>query len=139
MPTITYQKIWDNHPAPNNPCDDPHHVNQCAIRMGVALRGAGVDLSTFHGAKCWSAHDPRHILRAQELADWMVKQTTVFGPVQKFKKKVTSADFAEKTGLVFIQDGWGATDHIDVWDGSFLKGGQPNYFSLGKQVWFWEL
>lgn len=113
--------------------------NQCAIRMGVALAGAGVNLRGFRGVKCWIQHTPRHILRAQELANWMVTQTTTFGTVQKFRNKVSSADFAGKPGLVFIQDGWGATDHIDIWDGARMKGGDPSYFGLGKQVWFWPL
>lgn len=36
-------------------------------------------------------------------------------------------------------NGWGATDHIDIWDGSDMKGGSPSYFALGEQVWFWKL
>lgn len=49
-------------------------------------------------------------------------------------KKVTSSDFVGKKGIVFIMNGWGATDHIDIWDGSDMKGGQQQYFSLGEQV-----
>lgn len=139
MPTVTSDLIWMHHPYPNTPCDTALFPNQCAIRMGVALAGAGVNMATFGGAKCWVPHKPRHILRAQELANWMTTQTITFGKVAKFKKKVTSDDFAGKTGVVFIQDGWASTDHIDVWDGSSLKGGDPTYFALGKQVWFWEL
>ena len=74
--------------------------------MGVALAGAGVSLSSFGGARCWLKHSPKHILRAQELADWIASQRTTFGAVTKYTK-VTSADFAGKTGLVFIKDGWG--------------------------------
>lgn len=139
MPTVTYLQVWNNHPYPNSPCDTTLFPNQCAIRMGVALAGAGVSLGTFRGVKCWSKHSPKHILRAQELANWMATQTTTFGKVQKFTKSVTNADFSGKTGLVFIQDGWGPTDHIDVWNGTELKGGSPGYFARGKQVWFWEL
>ncbi len=36
-------------------------------------------------------------------------------------------------------NGWGSTDHIDIWDGSDMKGGQQQYFSLGEEVWFWQL
>jgi hypothetical protein len=138
MATVTYLQIWDSHPYPDSPCDTTLFPNQCAIRMGVALAGAGVNLTSFRGAKCWVQHSPRHILRAQQLADWIATQTVTFGVVKKYTR-VTSADFADKTGLVFIKDGWGATDHIDVWDGHDLKGGSPDYFALGKQVWFWAL
>jgi hypothetical protein len=139
VPTVTYLQIWNKHPYPDTPCDTELFPNQCAIRMGVALREAGVSLASFKGVKCWASHSPKHILRAQQLADWMATQTTTFGKVQKFKKSVTSSDFSGKTGLVFIQDGWGPTDHIDVWNGAELKGGSPSYFARGKQVWFWEL
>lgn len=44
------------------------------------------------------------------------------------------------TGIVFIKDGWGATDHIDVWNSSELKGGETEYFlSSWKEIWFWQL
>lgn len=41
-------------------------------------------------------------------------------------------------GIVFIKDGWGATDHVDVRNGIVILAGDPSYFSLGKEVWFWE-
>jgi hypothetical protein len=140
MPTITAKTLWDNHPYPDFPCDRTLFENQCAIRMGVALERSGASMASFVGARCWArpSHAPKHILRAQELADWLLKQTTLVGRVQKHKK-VTSADFWGTPGIVFIRDGWGATDHIDVWDGEALKGGSPDYFLRGKEVWFWEL
>jgi hypothetical protein len=133
--------IWDSHPYPDFPCDATLFQNQCAIRMGVALNGAGLSTAPFLGAKCYPnlKHSPKHTLRAQELANWLVTQTAAVGTVQKYKTKMTSAEFWGKTGIVFIQDGWGATDHIDIWDGTALKGGSPEYFARGKQVWFWAL
>lgn len=139
MLRVTYSAIWNSHPYPGSPCDTTLFPNQCAIRMGVALAGAGVSLATFTGAKCWSKHNPRHILRAQELANWIAAQTAVFGAVEKYTKKVSSADFSGRKGIVFIKDGWGATDHIDIWNGTLMRGGSPTYFALGKQVWFWPL
>ena len=139
MPTLTVKKLWDAHPYPDNPCDTTLFENQCAIRMSVALRGAGADLGSFVGARCYPnlKHDPRHVLRAQELANWLAGQTTLVGTVTKYKR-ATFADFVGKKGIVFIQDGWGPTDHIDVWDGSQMKGGSADYFARGA-VWFWEL
>ncbi|MEN3749625.1 type VI secretion system amidase effector protein Tae4 [Sphingomonas sp. HF-S3] len=140
MPTITWLKIWNAHPYPNSPCDTVAFPNQCAIRMSVALTGAGINLSSFHGAKCYPnmGHDRRHILRAQELADWIALRPTTFGTVGK-RKNVTASDYASKPGIVFIQNGWGPTDHIDIWNGVLMKGGSPEYFALGKEVWFWPL
>lgn len=141
MATLEFTKLWDNHPGrAANPCDTTYFPNQCAIRMGIALQGAGANLGSFRGAVCYPSlkHGPRHVLRAQELANWLKTQTSLVGTAATHKN-VTSGDFIGKRGLVFIRDGWGPTDHIDVWDGTSLKGGTPDYFALGKEVWFWEL
>ena len=40
-------------------------------------------------------------------------------------------------------NGWGNTDHIDVWDGFKLKlkgsSDTVGYRKRGEQVWFWEI
>lgn len=135
MPTVTWRQIWNAHPAPAFPCDRAAFSNQCSIRMSVALAGAGVDLSSFRGARCYPGmgHGGRHILRAQELADWIARRSAVFGTVGK-RSNVTANDNAGQAGLVFIQNGWGPTDHIDVWDGSAMKGGSTDYFAHGQEV-----
>ncbi|WP_420415032.1 type VI secretion system amidase effector protein Tae4 [Roseibium sp.] len=141
MPTVKFQDLWDSHPYPVQPCDGKLFKNQCAIRMSVALRGAGVNLDSFRGAKCYPGlkHSPRHILRAEELAKWMKDQTLVFG-THSVHRKANASDFADKSGIVFIKDGWeSGGDHIDVWNGRILKGGENTWFTLGKQVWFWEI
>ncbi|HTU11236.1 MAG TPA: type VI secretion system amidase effector protein Tae4 [Allosphingosinicella sp.] len=137
MASLDWRQVWAHHPAPVRPCDESF-ANQCAIRMGVALRGAGVDLSGFDGATCWFGHQPRHVLRAQELAEWLEAQAALVGPVDK-KQHATSADYAGRPGIVFIKDGWpSGGDHIDIWNGMALKGGQLDWFERGE-IWFWDL
>jgi len=144
MPKVSFQKLWDNHPYPDNPCDIETFANQCAIRMGVALEKSNVDTTSFDikypKRRCYPGfkHKPRHILAAQELANWLETQSKVVGTVNK-KKNVTSGDYGGKKGIVFIKNGWGPTDHIDLWDGTNMKAGDSTYFSLGQEVWFWEL
>ena len=144
MPTIRFNRLWINHPYPKDPCDKKEFNNQCAIRMGVALERSGVDTSSFDemypGRRCYPGfkHSPRHILSAQEMANWMKTKTIIFGRVSVYKKGVTSVDFMGKKGILFIKNGWGATDHIDLWNGKKMKAGRPSYFSRGA-VWFWEL
>ncbi len=77
--------------------------------MGEALRGAGVNLKSFNGLWCYPGlkHEPRHILRAEELANWMASQPVLFGTPDIYKK-VTYKDFIKKKGVIFIKDGWGA-------------------------------
>lgn len=144
MPTIKAKTIWDNHPYPGSPCSTKHFTNQCAIRMGVALEKSGIDTKSFDKMyphrRCYKGlnHSPKHILAAQELANWIKSNETIFGKVKVYTR-ATSADFVGKKGIVFIMNGWGSTDHIDIWDESDMKGGSPSYFALGEQVWFWKL
>lgn len=35
-------------------------------------------------------------------------------------------------------NGWGTTDHIDVWNGKTMKGGSADWVNKGDEVWFWE-
>ncbi len=134
---INFITLWDNHPGFTDLCD---FDNQCAIRMGTALLKSNVDMSTFSGIRCWDKNHKalNHTLRAQELADWMEREVTKFGYVQ-IKKNVTYIDYRNKEGIVFFKDGWGPTDHIDVWNGSEMKAGSKKYFTKAKEVWFWDL
>lgn len=133
---VSFNKLWSNHPGSfSKPC---LFDNQCAIRMGVALEKSGISLMTFNGARCWHDHSPPHILRAQELANWMKRNPNTFGEQHVFTG-VSSSSFQGFKGIVFIKDGWGPTDHIDLWDGYKMRGGRNDYFELGREVWFWNL
>ncbi|MCP4490257.1 MAG: hypothetical protein GY820_23500 [Gammaproteobacteria bacterium] len=142
MNIVLFNQLWTNHPAGDFPCDEETFPNQCAIRMGVALEQSGVNTHTFDkmypNRRCYPGfkHSPRHILAAQELANWIKSETTLFGDVE-IHKKVTKKEFMGKKGIIFIKDGWGIVDHIDVWNGVEMKGGRTNYFARGKEVWLW--
>lgn len=152
----SFQKLWENYPSDSAPCRDPKNVrfgafaNQCAIRVGMSLSWAGgLNLRTFRGARCWYKGHNGHILRAQELANWLggqpggpIKYTVVkYGdkpkPGEKALEEVTG-----KTGIVFCRDFWGqgdAGDHIDLWNGSEMRTGSASYFLKSREVWFWKL
>ena len=144
MNLTLFNQLWANHPGEDFPCDKKAFPNQCAIKMSVALDKSRVNTASFDtmfpNRRCYQGfkHTPRHILAAQELADWMKSQKTVFGDVSKIDKQKINQSLIGKKGIVFIKDGWGATDHIDVWNGIVMQAGNPSYFSLGKEVWFWE-
>lgn len=112
MPTIKTKTIWNNHPYPGSPCSTKYFTNQCAIRMGVALEKSGINTESFDkmypNRRCYKElnHGPKHILAAQELANWIKNNESIFGKAKKFKK-ATSADFVGKKGIVFIMNGWG--------------------------------
>lgn len=146
---ISFNLLWSFHPANLgiiNPCTTDGTINfnnQCAIRMGVCLSDAGVPTSSFSGAKCYPGHNHNqiHILRAQELADWMVSQSTYFGEAE-VKKDVGSSDYSGRKGIVFLKNFWGPGsqgDHIDLWNGTKMSQGAPEYFGRAQEAWFWEV
>ncbi len=139
---VRFNDLWKNHPGRYKPCNEALFQNQCAIRMSQALHDSKVDLVSFHGARCWEKHKDgfRHILRAQELADWIHMHPEIFGNRLKLERKkypkMNHKSFRYK-GIVFIKDGWGATDHIDLWNGISLKAGSLDYLEKGTEIWFW--
>jgi len=146
---LDFTKLWNAHPTNKgikNPCTTNGVVNfgnQCAIRMGVCLNNAGISTASFRGAKCYPGHghNSSHILRAEELAKWMVNNPAFFGNVDK-KIGTSSADYTGKKGIVFFLNFWGRGnqgDHIDLWNGSKMCYGDPSYFGRSKAVWFWEI
>lgn len=140
------EQLWASHPANSGelyPClssdGEPTYENQCAVRMGVALEGAGFSLADFPGARCSRGHG--HVIRAQELADWLLKQADMLGKAE-IHKDVAVARFTGRKGIVFFRDFWGTNnrgDHIDVWNGSRMSSGDDDYFERSRQVWFWPL
>lgn len=123
-----------NYPK-DDPCDarnkngEPLFKNQCAIRVGYALKKSGISLAGFPEArKCWVHKGHDHILAAKELADWLDR-----GSVSQIAKSldVTGADWRDKVlnmkGIICFEDYYPANnnsggDHIDLWDGSSLTG-----------------
>lgn len=118
--------------------------------LGQALVKTGVNLSSFKGAKCWYKHTPKHILRAEELANWLkspfspVKRLTIFEGVNGFTQ------IKGKKGIIFFKDYYGPGnqgDHIDLWNGSRLTK-YSSWFEFAIRngrhysdatVWFWPL
>lgn len=144
MPTIQFANLWKNHPYPQSPCNTSLFENQCAIRMGVALEKTGVDTSGFDKKfpqrRCYPGlkHSPRHILAAQELASWLDSPPYFFGTKEVIKTN-RAAKLKDRKGIIFVQNGWGSTDHIDVWNGTDMKGGAPDWVDYGDAIWFWEI
>lgn len=165
---INFATLWTNHPTVKReelPCSvdgRPKFENQCAIKLATCLDRSGIDTSSFNGARCWYHQNPRHILRAQELANWLASSSLKWGvAVQKIKGRHALDAIRGKTGILFLQDYWGERrqgDHIDLWNGHRLTAldswfrinariGQFGLHSLGfgsdmkqaKETWFWPL
>jgi len=145
----TFAQLWAAHPANQGvetPCADaegtPHFENQCAIKMGLTLQRAGVDLSTYPKTKCcWFGHAEKHVLRAEELAAWLKNRPALFGKVQR-TKHTTVAAFRGRQGLVMCRNFWGKGmqgDHLDLWNGERFADGDDDYFERSQEVWFWAI
>jgi hypothetical protein len=148
--TVSLMKLfWHNHPGRKNVCDETLFVNQCAIRMGAALELSGIVMTQDRRVlrRCTTEYRAfkhhkdglvkGHVLAAQELANWIKSETSTFG-----RRSVVHSqeEILGRTGVIFFRDGWGATDHIDVWDGEALVGGFPSYFDADfKELWFWDV
>lgn len=150
-----FSTVWKNHVGSQSfPCDQLIFRNQCAIRMGQALEDSGISLTSQNLKRCkhysskFKSHSPGHIRSAQQLANVLYRRPLLLGAGTKMHIKDGSIRknmniFKRKKGVVFIMNGWGSTDHIDVWDGTSMKmKGSSNtvaYSQRGKQVWFWEM
>jgi hypothetical protein len=179
---VQFVDLWRGHPineSVTTPCIAPYDLtnmegrqismgfpvfsNQCAIRMGVALRRAGVQASQLGDCVHCGVHsiEEMHFIRANQLADRIAgANLSGVGPTER----ITGTDPSEyyeklfgRTGIIFVKDYWRRSsdsgrptgDHIDVWNGyrssakwllewfSWL-GYYSNYAQAGE-IWFWEV
>jgi hypothetical protein len=178
---VQFIDLWRGHPINESvtaPCVAPHDLtnmegqtvhmgfpvfhNQCAIRLGVALRRAGVSDGQIGGCASCAVH-PRtdmHFINASQLANAIARANI---PGLGKQEKFIGADAAQfypkifgRTGIIYIQDYWkraGETvptgDHIDVWNGYrsstkwlmewFSWLGYYSNYAQAREIWFWEV
>ncbi len=180
---IAFRDLWRGHPineSVQSPCIAPQELtnlegrviqrgfpvfsNQCAIRMGVSLKRAGVLPGQISGCAHCSVHprDEMHFINATQLAN-AISRANIAGvrPVER----ITGTDAAQfypkifgRTGIMFIEDYWHRStdapgrptgDHIDVWNGYrssskwlmewFSWLGYYSNYAEAKSIWFWEV
>jgi hypothetical protein len=178
---LQFKDLWFRHPANEAvtyPCvaqqaltslegkeiarGYPVFSNQCAIRLGVALKRAGVPPQSLRGLVTCGVHAPEelHIIRAADLARALARiELPGLGKLER----ITGKDAAEfyprifgRTGIIYLQDYWRRTgetnptgDHIDVWNGYrsstkwlmewFSWLGYYSNYADAKEIWFWEV
>ena len=181
---VAFKTLWRNHPvnrSEQTPCIVPRDMvvfgdpkkrgvptfgNQCAIRMGVALRNAGVTPAQMGNIATCSVHDrdAMHFIRAAEVAAALARANIEgLGKVERYSGKDAAQFYSKlfgRTGIIYIKDYWYRNpderaksnptgDHVDVWNGfrpttkwlmewfSWL-GYYSNYVGA-KEIWFWEV
>jgi hypothetical protein len=150
---VTFNNLWAKHVGRAYVCDSVVFENQCAMRMGQALTDVGVSLAgkglrtcVDYNRRRFASHAPGHVRSAQQLGDVFTKTPTLLGAgvIRDEWPGTIDTNLAKlkgRKGMIFIKNGWGPTDHIDVWDGAIneLRGGDATYFSKGTAIWFWEI
>lgn len=180
---VTFRDLWYGHPineSVQSPCIAPRDLtnlegtavgrglpvfsNQCAIRMGVALKRAGVTANQLSGCAHCAVHprEEMHFINATQLANTIARanlpgvglREIISGPdAAKFYPKIFG-----RTGIIFIQDYWRRSsdapghptgDHIDVWNGYrssakwlmewFSWLGYYSNYAEAREIWFWEV
>ncbi len=129
VPAVKFADLWKAYPG-GKPCDGKREdgslqfKNQCAIKVGVALKAVGVTFKSYPAKrKCWFHPDADHTLAAKELADWLELQPFVGC---KKSENVTGAEWRDRvsgrTGIICFEDYYSDSeaggDHIDLWNGS---------------------
>lgn len=139
--SVTFAKLWESYPGsypyvdPKTGKPPPGYDNQCAIKVSVAIHGAGVQMKSFRGAPVKVNGLPAASL-AFHLAEWLKLQP--FCGLPKEPENVTGEDWQDKikgrTGIIYFEDYWrrpGETkkptgDHIDLWNKSRLTSNAAN-------------
>lgn len=180
---VAFRDLWYGHPineSVQTPCIAPRNgnfhgsvvrkgfptfANQCAIRMGVSLKRAGVQPGQISGCLTCGAHDhdAMHYIRAQELANALARGSIEGIGQVRFIRGGAAKDFYPelfgKTGIIYIKDYWSRSgvdrpgvptgDHIDVWNGYrssakwlmewFSWLGYYSNYAEAREIWFWEV
>jgi hypothetical protein len=158
VPVVTFSQLWESYPSGHPYVDQKTgkppegYDNQCAIKVSVAIHGAGVEMKSFKGATV-ALNERRAAIVATQLAAWLKLQP--FCGLPKQPENVTGKNWQDKikgrTGIVYFEDYWGRSpkekaantpsgDHIDLWNGSRLTATGLSFFStLGRRIGFNEV
>lgn len=139
---VTFVKLWESYPSghpyvdPKTGQPPPGFDNQCAIKVSVAIHGAGIEMKSFRGADI-KMNGLKTAIVAEQLAAWLKLQP--FCGLPTAPENVTGKDWQDKirgrTGIVFFANYWkraGETtrptgDHIDLWNKTRLTSNAPNF------------
>jgi Type VI secretion system (T6SS), amidase effector protein 4 len=129
-----FQSLLDKYPKDLAPCEQGWD-NQCAIRVSIALVGAGFFLSAYTDPLCKHGH----ARGAESLATYLWKQ--VRPPTISKNSSNGKACTRAKTGIILFRNitGFrgGRGDHIDLWNKDATMTGE--YFDVSTETWFWEI
>jgi hypothetical protein len=149
---VNFATLWKAYPSsapfvdPQTGKPPPGYENQCAIKVSVALHGAGVAMKSFRGAIV-TVNGLRSAILADQMSTWLKKQP--FCGLPMWPEKVTGEHWQDKikgrTGIVYFANYWARNageksamrptgDHIDLWNGSRLTATGMSFIStMGRR------
>ena len=167
---LKFRKLWNDFPDKiaikakcqnKQPKSTKPFSDYCAIMLSETLIKSGVSTSNTKATKCWSHQGARHILLAEEMANWLNKSNIVgLGRLERIPPGTFQKKLKDKTGIIFFKDYWqrGAEsvdgrsgDHIDLWNkdeitssSMFTRGvleffGRVSDLNRSREIWFWEI
>ena len=135
------KKILENYPDKNvKYCPHKWVENECAVRLGIALQNAKVDISRSDDYRDIHTHDPSpqiHQPGARALADYL--EVTLGSPrILDHPVGWTPVDFIDREAIIYFahpnRGGNLGFGHIDV-----ISGGKiGSKFYENKKIWIWE-
>ena len=165
-----FKTLWDNFPEleeMKKTCVNKQgnieapFDNYCSILLSECFIKSGIKLNQSSGAKCWSHKGNKHIIRAEEIANWLSKSPPAgFGGAENISPAEFQTILTGRTGVIFFKDYWKRSgesfqnrsgDHIDLWNRNKITGGSMFYRSLieflgfvsdlnkSRKVLFWEV
>lgn len=168
----SFKTLWDNFPDADTvkaTCvnkqsggrSEPFD-NYCAILLSECFIKSGISTDKCPpGYKCWSHSGAKHVILAQNLANWLSSSPPDgFKPKETIKSSNFQSTLSGRTGVIFFKDYWQrkgesqegrSGDHIDLWNKSRITGASMIYRTIieffglvsdlnkSKEVWFWEV
>ncbi len=135
--------------------------NYCSILLSECFIKSGLKPDQSTGVKCWSHKGSKHIIRAEEMANWLSKLPPAgFGGAENISPSEFQTKLAGRTGVIYFKDYWMRSgessqnrsgDHIDLWNNNRITGGSMVYRSIieffgfvsdlnkSRKMLFWEV
>ncbi len=167
---MNFNTIWNNFPDKSvmkascqnkQPTGSTPFGNYCAILLSEALMKSGISTQGAKVKKCWSHSCMKHILLAEEMANWLrTSHFSWLGKLEKISPKSFQNDLDGRTGIIFFKDYWQrgsesfdnrSGDHIDLWRNDEITGtsmfvrsileffGRVSDLNASYEIWFWEI
>jgi hypothetical protein len=127
--------------------DNFNFANDCAIRVSVALVGAGMRIPGGRLSFTAGPHKGLHIETGQARLSYILKQRNMLGEPEKYEGRPAAENgIGARHGVIsfwrlhptWVGDNQGHIDIVEPGEGGWYQCGGACYFGAAR-VWFWPL